>query len=424
MDKYKIAIIGNSPISDVVSLLLGEKFEITRWKDTRKQPDYFPYFANDLKTGILENFIKKTNLQFVEECSPDLEICYNVDSIFSCHSNFQDFSVTLKSDFNEYIDELNIFLTDIERIGREWKQFIDNDFNSKRIGMIYSSKFFNKTLVNYLKKIGLYSSPIYQICQTILPISDVSFAVFSGYLYTQFLDNHFLKKNLIKELRVESSYKIKEKVVSELAKLNLKPIFQNDVYREKYNCIVDLRESFDNDFFKTENENVKQIAVLGEFILKERRLKPGKVYYFNKRDGVSLRIWSDLFDENDMKFQFEMFIDETLIFDISEIELRKLIFAKLKHDFNIPIESEKFLFYTPSQIKKFYDTNRGYMWAFSIEQTLLDPTFIFSKKQKGILKINYWGFAWFSAAFSIYNLILNSVDFSNNYYIYDGGKDR
>ena len=68
-----------------------------------------------------------------------------------------------------------------------------------------------------------------------------------------------------------------------------------------------------------------------------------------------------------------------------------------------------------------FDTNKGYMWAFSTKQSLLDPTYAFFKKKESVFTINYWGFAWFSAAFNIYNILLNKTDFSNQYYIYDGG---
>ena len=84
MNDYKIAIIGNSPVSEIVSLLLGNNFEVTCYKDTVETAACYPYFANDLNEGILKKFIEKTNISLHERNSPDIEIKYDQCATFVC----------------------------------------------------------------------------------------------------------------------------------------------------------------------------------------------------------------------------------------------------------------------------------------------------------------------------------------------------
>lgn len=421
MNDYKIAIIGNSPVSEIVSLLLGNNFEVTCYKDTVETAVCYPYFANDLNEGILKKFIEKTNISLHERNLPDIEIKYDKCATFVCQPTFENFSNTLKSEFCEHFKKIEIFLNDVEKIGKEWKDFIENDFDSNKTRMIYSAKFFDKTLEKYFKKIGLKSQPIFQICQTILPVLDVSFSVFSGYLYTQFFDNHILKEQLWKEIKLQSLARIKEIKVDKLPNLRFEKTTINEPSKEKFNCIIDLREDgANNNFFNKTNDNVSQFAILGTICLKNQVLEKNRLYCFKDINRSSLRIWSN-FESCNTEFQFELYINGDNLDFNNSLNYNDFVLNTIRNYLGDSEITDIDIIYNHKQIKKMFDTNKGYMWAFSTKQSLLDPTYAFFQKKESVFTINYWGFAWFSAAFNIYNILLNKTDFSNQYYIYDGG---
>lgn len=241
----------------------------------------------------------------------------------------------------------------------------------------------------------------------------MTFAVFAGYLYTQFFDNHILSKDIWKELcllggKLGSSsilYDLNRVIVEEEEKKNTGNLILNNI-----DSVIDLRCS---DFIVQQADNTNKL-VWGGFFFTDK-LNENVIYYLEIKNGIYIRFWKSLYQPNrkGKRWQFELLAEKNRTLNAQKTA--QLIRDKLREYFNIEIGIETNSVYSPDYFARYFDCSYGYMWAFNLRQSMNDPTNLYSKQKSSDIKGGYWGFAWFSAAFCLYNAIKKQVEWKGKY---------
>lgn len=419
MKNRNIAIIGNSPAAQILVILLQEKGrQIYRISSVEDEKKYMPFYANDLDLGILGRVCEKTGLDIhsLEDKERKIRIGFQEGKSLDCHSSMEGFRDKLEKAYPDEHQGLAVLFADIEGIGEEWASFIKNDFHSKGVSMKKSAKYATTTVKDYLKRIKIGTSDISKILYAMLPIGDVTFPVFSGYISTQFFDNHHLKENPWKEIARRAN-RISEKIsVEDIKKVSValgeSPSTEPAILAQA-DSVIDLR------FFPIkggmDGENMHKVIWGGR--LHTDGLDEERIYYLTAGEDVSLRLWTDLYGTQSKKnhWNFEMLIREDQ--GQTEESISKLLKGFLAREYGAKVRVEEL--FSPGYFENAFDGQYGYGWAFNKKQVMSDPTNLYSPQSEALVRRGFWGFAWFSAALNIYHLLTTQTATEKKYIVKD-----
>lgn len=417
MKNKRIAVIGNSPVGQLLTLMLDGRYEVVRVTDCEKKPECIPFYANDIERGILKQFCIIAGIPFQDAAGgrPRMNIALDSKRQFCFESSYVSFREKILKHYPQYREAVKRLFLDIKGAGEEWSTFIKNNFDPAGARMKTSAKYAGMTVDKYLGKIGLLDSDIRRIMHAVLPVGDVTFPVFAGYLYTQFFDNHILRQNIWEEID-----SLAEERGSCICLDDLKSAAVEDAGKESggklvlenADGVIDLR-CLDLKEGQTENTR-KQIW---EGFCGARGLDDKVIYHAKTEEGILVRLWKSLYAPARSKnqWQFELLAEKKDGFDAGAAVC--FIKEKMREYYDADIEIDLNSVYAPEYLEKHYDSACGYRWAFNAKQAMEDPVNLYKRQKSPYIKCGYWGFAWLSAAFFLYHAVEKQVEWGGKYKI-------
>lgn len=154
MKNKRIVIIGNSPVGQLLTLMLDDSYEVIRVRDCEEKWECVPFYANDIERGILKQFCSITNIPFETSNSNEvsIDLIYDEKKHFYCNSSFDSFQKKIKLNYPQHQEAIAQLFQDIKDVGEEWSAFIKNNFDVTTCKMKKSAKHVGMTVEQYLKK--------------------------------------------------------------------------------------------------------------------------------------------------------------------------------------------------------------------------------------------------------------------------------
>lgn len=399
----RIGIIGNSLSGDLAASLLKKEYEVLRFTDQSEDVSIYPFFGNDLNTGIMKQFFEDTVKELPEIRKNALQLSIVLDKEeYVYEMNIQSFQKKLTTDFPVDAEGINYFFSEIERIGIEWSEFITRKFDGKKIKFSISAKYYNKNVEEVIENMGIKNSYFIRIIKTIIPVKEIAFSVFAGYLYTQFFDVCALPFDALMYCQKSGKQSAKQKIVRDLSNLKVEKFSQNtDESKEILHAVIDLRQTT-----KSNRNSIKVGSLSSQIALSSNTL-----YLINQGDQVITKVWnSQLLNYNaPSQWCFEAVSYSQEIISIEQVEECLTPFMK-------KISETKVI--DDAKLNQRFDVvdGAGYAWAFSKKESLKDPTNLIRKHTSKEFSCTHWGFAWFSAAYHIFNVVDNQMNVTSDRY--------
>lgn len=399
----RIGIIGNSLSGDLAASLLEKEYEVLRFTDQSEDVSVYPFFGNDLKTGIMKQFFEDTVKELPEIRKNALQLSIVLDKKeYIYEMNIQSFQKKLTTDFPADAEGINYFFSEIERIGIEWSEFITRRFDGKKVKFSTSAKYYNKNVQEVIEHIGIQSSSFIRIIKTIIPVKEVAFSVFAGYLYTQFFDICALPFDAVAYCQKAGKQSSVQKKVQDLSDLKVEKLSQDiDEAEEIVQAVVDLRQTTKSsgNFIKVGSLSPRSALASDTF------------YLINQEDQIITKVWnSQLLNykaPSQWCFEAVSYRQETI--SIRQVEEALTTFVNRISE-NDVVDDTK--------LNQKFDVvdGSGYAWAFSKKESLKDPTNLIRKHTSTDFNCTHWGFAWFSAAYHILNVVDNQMNVTTDRY--------
>lgn len=401
-DTLRIAVIGNGPQADLLGILLQTKgHSVVRFRSIDVQGVALPYYPNDLMGGIMKKF-------FTDSCIP-VNYCKKIkgfhleyaDMVFDIPNNFQEFEQYLYEHYPEESEKLHLFMDDMRTVGSEWLHYIESGFTNAGC-MRRSGELFALTLEDAFVKYDISAPSLRELFQLILPKPGVMFTVLSGYLYTQFFDVCALQEDLPDIINARQT------AVSVQSLNSLSVITQDEA--GDYDAVVDYRQSG-----APSDLNFSCPVVTGSFVAHGCKLQVNVEYIIRMPSNeCTVRLWNQSLlrvNGNEDIWQFELIYADLLKPDTPQNSR-----AWFENFTGAVIE--QFTVSSLETVDMHFDTSHanGYEWAFDKVHSMKDPTNLVRKHRKSILNPNYWGFAWFSAAYHAANIINHQMRCGNESY--------
>lgn len=419
-DEKLVALIGNNVAGDLLTLLLPENYKVIKISSKETSSQYMPYYPNDITNGIMKQFLTDTGIIVKRKKKVIRKVSVIVNhNFYIMEASFHGFIEALGSYFPQANTEIKSFVETVEKIGIEWKSFIKSKFDPGAVRFTESSKYMGMSLEKACEKYG-FPGELKELLLSIVPVRDISFSVYSGYLYTQFFDINALDGDIWKDISQLAGSRQKKIVVSNLKHMKLQKGKKVEEVEEKICCVLDFRPRLKE--IPEENESKKVIR--GMFFNSKAVLEDDTLYIAQIDDGCNVKIWNSTalhLEDRNAGWQFEI----TDMCGIAHTEiiskLEKWVCVQINSDIRVCSDTVTEEHYFDGM----YDVNNdsGYCWAFNKSQSLLDPTNLFRKQTDTYFNCSHWGFAWFSAAYNAYNAILRQMYFKDEYYKINGNED-
>lgn len=281
----RIGIIGNSLTGDLAASLLKNNYEVFRFTDQTGQLPVHPFFGNDLNTGIMKQFFKDNDMELPESRKNAVQLAIVLDKDeYLYEMDIWSFQKKLEIDFSEDAEGITSFFSEIKRIGIEWSEFIVNRFDGKKVKFFASSKYYNKNVEEVVESMGIQSPTFMKIIKTILPVKEVAFSVFAGYLYTQFFDVCAVPFDVLDYCRSMGKKASEQKAVHDLSDLKVEklPDSIDRLVENTVHAVVDLRPSVKS------SENSIKIGYLST----QLELASDTLYLINQEDRLITKVWN------------------------------------------------------------------------------------------------------------------------------------
>lgn len=404
MNKKRIGIIGNSLSGDLAASLLKNEYTVLRFTDQSDCLPAYPFFGNDLKTGIMKQFFEDTveEMPKIRKNAVQLSIVLDKEE-YLYEMNIQNFQKKLEIDFPEDAEGINCFFSEIERIGIEWSEFIMNRFDGTKVKFSASAKYYNINVEEVIENIGIQSHSFIRIIKTIIPVKEVAFSVFAGYLYTQFFDICAVPFDALAYCHSVGKKASEQKIVRDISELNVEKLSSDTegLDEEKLHAVVDLRQSTKS------SENSIKVGTLSPRIA----LASDTLYLINQGDQIITKVWNSHILNYNSQFQwcFEAVSYNQEVISMSQVE-------KCLTRFMTRFRETEVLDNTRLNQRFDLVNGAGYAWAFSKKESLKDPTNLIRKHTLTDFSCTHWGFAWFSAAYHILNVVNNQMKFTYDRY--------
>ncbi|MBL1228799.1 hypothetical protein IW492_06075 [Enterococcus sp. BWB1-3] len=399
----RIGIIGNNLSGDLAASLLKKKYEVLRFTDQIEDVSVYPFFGNDLKTGIMKQFFEDTVEDSLEIRKNAVQLSIVLDKEeYVYEMNIQSFQKKLENDFPKEVEGINYFFSEIERIGIEWSEFITSRFDGKKVKFSASAKYYNKNVEEVIEYIGIQDPTFIRIIKTLIPVKEVTFSVFAGYLYTQFFDICALPFDALAYCQKVGKQSSEQRIVHDISELKIEK-FSNDTaeFEETMDAVIDLRQ------VTKSSENSIKVGYLSPQIT----LASDTLYLINQGDQIITKVWnSQLLNYNAPSqwcFEGVSYNRETI--SMGQVEECLTPFVTSSSETEVVDDSK---------INQRFDVvnGAGYAWAFSKKESLKDPTNLIRKHTSTDFSCTHWGFAWFSAAYHILNVVDNQMNFTSDRY--------
>ncbi len=409
----KIAVIGNGPTGQILALLLKDFCKCVRVVDRTDEKNCVPFYANDIERGILKQFcdVAGISLQTCECGMRKIHIVPGDGKPFCCDSSMDSFRRGLEERFPEQKEAIGRLFADIEDVGEEWATLIRNHFDASRGSMKKSAAYANMTLARYLERAGISGPDVKEILFTVLPVGDVTFSVFAGYFYTQFFDIHILCQDLWKEIAGKAAGLETVVTAGHLENIVIEKETEGQAEEgilKNMDGVIDLRCS---RLTGRPAENTRKRIWAGTF--STCQLDESRIYHLAMCDGGFLRLWKNLYLpwRKEDQWQFEALMEESSRMDDKKVS--DLVKRQVRDCLGADIHVKSVC--GPDYFAAHYDTPYGYMWAFNPGQSRMDPSDLYKKQKMPCIRMGYWGFAWFSAAFCLYHILLTQTEWGEQY---------
>lgn len=420
IERKTVAIMGNGLSAVAATLLLADEYDVLRICEGNNQLKGIPFYPNDISSGIMGQYLEDIGLGYLKSAKKITNVVLFVnEKRLDLGNSFDEFGHILKSCYPEEEEKLNVFFDTVRKIGQEWTSFIENRFNSKAVKFVYSPKYMI-SLDKAFEKFQITNVDLQEILSAFLPVKDVAFAVYSGFLYTQFFDMNALECNIWEALNSMAEKSISEVVmVKDLGELMYhteeEPFMEEAFKEEEELVLADILINFTNRKKQGDNVNENLSVYRGNMIDAEDVLNSHDFYLLRLAETGNVRIWNDsAFDLSvkDGNWQFEL----TCQADIPQNILIEQLEGQLQKYFDLSLSIEKGKIYGPAFYEKAFDANSGsgYCWAFNVKQSMKDPTNLIKKQKSTDFSCSYWGFAWLSAAYNVYNAVNNQMVHTGN----------
>lgn len=402
-DTLRIAVIGNGPQAGLLGILLQKKgYSVSQFCSIDTQSIELPYYPNDLTGGIMKKF-------FMDSC---ISVNYRkkiksfhleyADMVFDIPNNFQEFEQYLYEHYSEEGEKLHHFMDDVRIVGNEWLHYIEGGFMNAEC-MKRSGELFALTLEDAFIRYDISTPSLRELFRLILPKSGVMFNVLSSYLYTQFFDVCALQEDL---LNIIAS---RQTVVS-VPSLNALSVSIQIETGDYYDAVIDYRQS------GTRSDLDSACAVvMGSFVTHGCKLRIDVEYIVRiPSNKCTIRLWNQSLLQMNGKedsWKFELIYAEHVKPDTPEN-------SRFWFENFTGVAVEQFIVSSTKTVDMYFDTSHanGYEWAFDKMRSMEDPANLIRKHKENILNPNYWGFAWFSAAYHAANIINNQMQYGNDRY--------
>ena len=414
-NKKKAIIIGNGIATSLIGLLINCHFEVCKITDSKDERKVYPFYSNDIAKGIMRQFCEDVNLSFdIDEAEPHKLQIGSLWGTIDCEFQIESFQNALIDKYPKYESCIEELFHTIKELGLEWISFLENHFSCKGLKMKYSVKYNGTTLKQYLERIGIDDIGLTELLFTLLPIREVTLPVYAGYVYTQYFDHHVLKEDVWSELENPCAQKSTIKQVADINQLTVgTEVMDGESVLEEADCIVDLRIKEPLQLYENNNKVVIRGTVTSDCFDGDYE------YHINLQEEKNIRIWKILYNsqsyEKEAKdWQFELTVPKresgeySIVIDKVQTELRDF-FGK-----EVTINKDQLLYGEYFQRNFNCKDGAGYTWAFNVKQSRMDPTNMFKKHKDNYLQCSHWGFAYFSQAYHIYNIIMQQMDFNND----------
>lgn len=412
--KANIVVLGNGVSAMLVAILLSNNYTIVSISDSTLKRGVLPFYPNDMIFGIMKQFFCDLDIDDLEtsKCISKVKLFVNQHWI-EMGNSLNDLENFLEANYLDEADNLKKLFSAIREVGKEWESFIKNRFDSRNVKFVQSPKYMN-SLQKTFDKFNIQNNELRSILSSFIPVSDVSFTVYAGYIYTQFFDMNATSYNVWEFIHKLADEKISKSVV-------VKDIKELDILKETDACLdADIVECADSiiDFRGitkvTLHENENQTILRGAIADKKTVFEKDIFYLIKIDDKHSIRIWHEnAFDYSNIKgtWQYE-FVSSKADCEILLNQLQEWLQEFI--DPTIYLEKEKVC--NSNYFEKEFDVigGSGYCWAFNQKQSMKDPTNLFTKHKSAYINCSYWGFAWFSAAYHAFNVVQNQMEFTEN----------
>nr|WP_218776225.1 hypothetical protein [Enterococcus sp. 4G2_DIV0659] len=363
----------------------------------------YPFFGNDLKTGIMKQFFEDTVEDSLEIRKNAVQLSIVLDKEeYVYEMNIQSFQKKLENDFPEEVDGINYFFSEIERIGVEWSDFITGRFDGKKVKFSASAKYYNKNVEDVIEHIGIQDRTLIRIIKTIIPVKEIAFSVFAGYLYTQFFDVCALPFDALTYCQKVGKQSAEQRMIHDISRFKIEKC-SNDTaeFAETMDAVIDLRQTM-----KSSGNSIKVGSLSSQI-----ELSSDTLYLINQGDQIITKVWNrQLLNYNAPSqwcFEAVSYAQETI--SMGQVEECLTPFVTSSSETGV-VDDLK--------INQKFDVvnGAGYAWAFSKKESLKDPTNLIRKHTSTDFGCTHWGFAWFSAAYHILNVVDNQMNFTSDRY--------
>lgn len=380
--KKQIIIKGNDITADILSLIAPSDWSIYKICSTEKKPIPYPYYANDISNGALKFFASQYGLpisfDFKKTVRNIVVITDNRKYVFPC--SFEEFFAKLLYYFPQEHRGLQQMFDTFKCIGIEWRNWLANRSTSSISEMKQSAKYNRYTLNNMDLLFGIKNEEILNILRAFIPKKDATISVVSGYLFTQCFDINAFKEDIFQW--------IGEQAQDRLVVLHQ----ESEFVRGTYTIVEPINKISDMSLFKNNSG-------YGTFILSDSDSTPFDNAYYISTSSLWMRIWNRkiLNQKAEYEWAFEYISPKKLEDDVRELQVH------LNEIFNSKVTFIQC--YDNSLLADSLGTTiaGSFSWAFSPSESMHDPMSMLKTKCNDRISYGHWGYAWFVAAFDIYN---------------------